>query len=229
MANKLRALNTKEIGRITKKLHEERGGHLKQRLPLPKTLSLKILSNGSTSAYISTPTTPNNPIGEGADLAYDTTIRIILFNLSFIRSKGLINLDPSKYVATRNAKLKTGSANGITKEGVSLDLDYNSFRDQIIKVLLDNIFYVKPNLEDLPEKLSTSVQEEFKNITTAGENITSIYNLCKNDESKLYLQKLFLHLLKEYVAIRDNEKYLLDLYKDVMSITTKTNKEDKSL
>lgn len=224
MANTLRAYNAHEIDKVLKKVHKERGGLLKQCTPLPKTLSLRIMSNSDTSAYIAFPTTQNKVIGEGDNYIYDSTIKLILFNLSFLKSKGLISLDPKKYIVSRNAKLKPGAVKNLTTQSVCLNTDYEFFREQVAEVIKNNLSFIAPTSQDLPDKIRTSYEREFKN-----NNPNNIYGICKTEESKLYVQKLFLHLLREYISIRDNKDYLLDLYKEILSIISKSNTQDKTI
>ena len=199
-----------------------RGGSTLQKVALPKTLSLTILSSGEILGYLTIPyiMANENSLNETKQREIIlSSLSLIIFNIQFLRANKLISLEPKNYVASRNAlKSDYGYVHNLSKAIFCFSDEYPAFRKQIMDLLKNNMSFIRPTENDLPENISKIYREVFLNKNeTIPENEFSFYNLASEDQ-KLHIQKIFSTLVYEYCKIRDNEQYLKPLYSEIRTL-----------
>lgn len=215
-------LKRRDIDAKIDKIKRQRGGSILSEIPLPRTLSLSVLANGEISGYFSTPYVFS--ITDQKDILL-SSLRLIIFNLTFLRSQELIGLEPKNYVASTNAKTKVGLVRNLSHKSYYFSTEYSSFRNQIMDLLKNNMSFIAPPTSDLPENIRGIYQKAFiDKKETLDKNVYNLYNNC-NDEEKTHIQKVFSTLIYEYCKIRDKENYLETLFNELKSIITSPDYE----
>ena len=187
---------------------------IKKLLTLPTIVSLGTYSKSFGDANFFSPYIKNDTDSDNTHLYIDrasASLNIIASNLSFIEELNMINNYENYFNKSLRKHIKAYIYGVDNKIGKFAD-DYDSFKNQILNVLKDNIAFIVPNKDTLVYKaVAKSCSEDFL------DNSKSVYDSL-DKKQKMQCERLFLKVANLYTKIFKNEKNLDTLYNDIKKL-----------